>query len=115
MLFVFFSLFFYSGKNVNSKNIKIDNSSIIEHAKQIADDNKLSDKITFIRAKVEETELPVTEVDVIISEWMGYFLFYESMLETVLFARDKWLVRIFYFKIYIFLRLTPVSYYFFYN
>ena len=27
----------------------------------------------------------------IISEWMGYFLVYESMLDTVLFARDKWL------------------------
>jgi len=30
-------------------------------------------------------------VDIIISEWMGYFLFYESMLNTVLYARDKWL------------------------
>ena len=31
------------------------------------------------------------QVDVIISEWMGYFLLYESMLPTVLFARDRWL------------------------
>ena len=31
------------------------------------------------------------KVDIIISEWMGYCLFYESMLETVLYARDKWL------------------------
>ena len=54
----------------------------------------MSDKITFIRGKVEEVELPVSGVDVIISEWMGYFLFYESMLDTVLFARDKWLVSI---------------------
>lgn len=30
-------------------------------------------------------------MDIIISEWMGYCLFYESMLETVLYARDKWL------------------------
>jgi protein arginine N-methyltransferase 1 len=30
-------------------------------------------------------------VDVIISEWMGYLLLYESMLDTVLYARDKWL------------------------
>jgi protein arginine N-methyltransferase 1 len=30
-------------------------------------------------------------VDIIISEWMGYFLLYESMTETVLLARDKWL------------------------
>ena len=37
-------------------------------------------------------ELPVDKVDIIISEWMGYCLLYESMLDTVLFARDKWLV-----------------------
>ena len=40
---------------------------------------------------MEEIELPVGEVDIIISEWMGYFLLYESMLDTVLFARDKYL------------------------
>ena len=50
--------------------------------------------VTVIKGKVEDIELPdgVTKVDVIISEWMGYFLLYESMLDTVLFARDKWLV-----------------------
>jgi protein arginine N-methyltransferase 1 len=31
------------------------------------------------------------KVDVIVSEWMGYCLLYESMLPTVLAARDKWL------------------------
>lgn len=40
---------------------------------------------------MEEIELPVKEVDIIISEWMGYFLTYESMLDSVLFARDKYL------------------------
>jgi len=30
-------------------------------------------------------------VDIIISEWMGYFLLYESMLDTVLWARDQYL------------------------
>lgn len=30
-------------------------------------------------------------MDIIISEWMGYFLLYESMLDTVIYARDKWL------------------------
>ena len=49
--------------------------------------------ITMIRGKVEEIDLPVEKVDVIVSEWMGYCLFYESMLDTVIFARDKWLVR----------------------
>lgn len=48
--------------------------------------------ITLIKGKIEEVELPVDNVDIIISEWMGYCLLYESMLDTVLFARDKWLV-----------------------
>ncbi|KAK2537721.1 Prmt8 [Columba guinea] len=47
--------------------------------------------ITIFKGKVEEVELPVDKVDIIISEWMGYCLFYESMLNTVIFARDKWL------------------------
>ena len=33
----------------------------------------------------------LAQVDIIISEWMGYFLPYESMLDTVLVARDRWL------------------------
>ncbi len=40
---------------------------------------------------MEEIQLPVPKVDIIISEWMGYFLLYESMLDSVLFARDKYL------------------------
>ena len=52
----------------------------------------MDDKITFIRGRAEDIELPVEKVDIIISEWMGYFLFYESMLETIIYARDKWLV-----------------------
>lgn len=47
--------------------------------------------ITLIQGKIEDVELPVKQVDVIISEWMGYCLFYESMLSTVMCARDKWL------------------------
>lgn len=35
--------------------------------------------------------MPVEKVDIIISEWMGYFLLYEAMLDSVLYARDKWL------------------------
>ena len=53
--------------------------------------NYLSHRITIINSTVEEAKLPVDKVDIIISEWMGYFLLYESMLDTVLYARDKWL------------------------
>jgi protein arginine N-methyltransferase 1 len=38
-------------------------------------------------------QLPFPKVDIIISEWMGYFLLYESMLDTVLYARDKYLAK----------------------
>jgi protein arginine N-methyltransferase 1 len=55
--------------------------------------NEFDNVITLIQGKVEEVSLPdgIEKVDIIISEWMGYCLFYESMLNTVLFARDKWL------------------------
>lgn len=69
----------------------VDFSDIATQAQQIVNDNAMDTKITIIKAKVEDVVLPVESVDVIISEWMGYFLFYESMLDTVLFARDKWL------------------------
>jgi type I protein arginine methyltransferase len=42
---------------------------------------------------MEEIVLPIEKVDIIISEWMGYFLLYESMLDSVLWARDKYLVE----------------------
>lgn len=66
-------------------------STIIFKAKEIVAKNGLSDKITLIQGKMEEIELPFPKVDIIISEWMGYFLLYESMLDTVLYARDKYL------------------------
>jgi protein arginine N-methyltransferase 1 len=50
-------------------------------------------EISSSKGKIEEVTLPVEKVDIIISEWMGYCLLYESMLETVLFARDKWLAE----------------------
>ena len=70
----------------------VDCSAILEQARKIVERNGFADKITLIRGKMEEVELPVPKVDIIVSEWMGYFLLYESMLDTVLFARDKWLV-----------------------
>jgi protein arginine N-methyltransferase 1 len=66
-------------------------SGIIEQAREIVEANGLSDKITLIKGKMEEIVLPVEHVDIIISEWMGYCLLYESMLNTVLYARDKYL------------------------
>jgi len=83
----------FAAKAGAAKVIGVDMSSIVEYARKIVEANNLSDKVEIIRGKVEEITLPggIEKVDIIISEWMGYCLFYESMLDTVLFARDKWL------------------------
>jgi len=83
----------FAAKAGAAKVIGVDMSSIVDYAQKIVADNNLSDVVTIIRGKVEEIELPVPKVDIIISEWMGYCLFYESMLDTVLYARDKWLAE----------------------
>ncbi|PAN12052.1 hypothetical protein PAHAL_2G239200 [Panicum hallii] len=69
----------------------IECSQMADMANEIVKANGYSNVITVIKGKVEEIELPVPKVDVIISEWMGYFLLFENMLNTVLYARDKWL------------------------
>ena len=51
--------------------------------------------IEVVHGMVEEidktVELQPRSVDVLLSEWMGYCLLYESMLGSVLYARDRWL------------------------
>jgi type I protein arginine methyltransferase len=71
----------------------IENAEIAIFAREIIKKNGLEGKITVLKGKMEEVKLPVEKVDIIISEWMGYFLLYESMLDCVLWARDKYLVK----------------------
>lgn len=44
-----------------------------------------------LRGKIEDVSLPVQQVDIIVSEWMGYCLLYEAMLDSVIWARDRYL------------------------
>jgi len=74
-----------------AKVYAVECSNIVVQCRQIIKDNNFEDIIEVIQGKMEEVVLPVEHVDIIISEWMGYFLLYESMLETVLYARDKYL------------------------
>ncbi|XP_053539162.1 protein arginine N-methyltransferase 3 isoform X1 [Ictalurus punctatus] len=75
------------------KVIGVDQSEIIYHAMDIVRANHLEDTITLIKGRIEEVELPVEKVDIIISEWMGYFLLFESMLDSVIFARGRYLTE----------------------
>ncbi|OEL26192.1 putative protein arginine N-methyltransferase 3 [Dichanthelium oligosanthes] len=51
--------------------------------------------ITVVHTKAEELnqkiQVPQNGFDVLVSEWMGYCLLYESMLSSVLYARDHFL------------------------
>jgi len=51
--------------------------------------------VEVVHGMVEEidkiVELQPHSVDVLLSEWMGYCLLYESMLGSVLYARDRYL------------------------
>lgn len=66
----------------------VDQSDIIYHAMVIVKENDLNDKISIIKGRLEDIELP-EKVDVVVSEWMGYFLLFEGMLDSVIFARNN--------------------------
>ena len=61
-------------------------------SEKIIKKNHLSEVIEVIGGRVEEVQLE-EKVDVIVSEWMGFYLFHESMLSSVLVARDRFLVE----------------------
>ncbi len=79
----------FAAKSGAKQVYAIDNANIIYQAEKIMKANGFTN-IKCIKGKMEEIELP-EKVDIIISEWMGYFLLYESMLPTVLYARDHFL------------------------
>ncbi|CAE7194571.1 PRMT10 [Symbiodinium natans] len=59
-------------------------------SRKIVEAQGLSHIIKVVQGTIETVALPCM-VDVIISEWMGYFLLRESMLDSVLNARDRFL------------------------
>lgn len=83
----------FAAKAGAKKVLGVDQSEILYQAMDIIRLNKLEDTIILIKGKIEEVHLPVEKVDVIISEWMGYFLLFESMLDSVLYAKNKYLAK----------------------
>ncbi|CAF4594297.1 unnamed protein product [Rotaria socialis] len=73
--------------------IAVEKSNVIEYAKRIIRANRYDKVIKLIRGKIEDIELPdgIEKVDIIIAEWMGYCLFYDSMIQSIIYARDKFL------------------------
>ncbi|XP_043550744.1 histone-arginine methyltransferase CARM1 isoform X2 [Chiloscyllium plagiosum] len=71
------------------KVFAVEASTMAQHAELLVKSNNLADRIFIIPGKVEEVNIP-EQVDIIISEPMGYMLFNERMLESYLHAK-KWL------------------------
>ena len=80
----------FAARSGAKKVYAVEASDIGTLCEAIVKANKYERVITVIKGVVENVELP-EKVDVIISEWMGFYLLHESMLESVLYARDKWL------------------------
>ncbi|KAJ4295134.1 Ribosomal protein arginine N-methyltransferase rmt3 [Kalmusia sp. IMI 367209] len=77
------------------KVLAVDNSDIAKRARENITRNGYQDKIEVIQGRVEDFHTQRTigkeKVDIIISEWMGYGLLFEGMLDSVLRARDLYL------------------------
>ncbi|QQP32439.1 Putative arginine n-methyltransferase, partial [Caligus rogercresseyi] len=67
----------------------VDMSDVLSHAIDIAHENGLQDIISFRKGRLENIPDINQKFDVIVSEWMGYFLLFEGMLDSVLDARNN--------------------------
>ncbi|KAN0015644.1 hypothetical protein ACTFIU_008385 [Dictyostelium citrinum] len=71
----------------------IEGSLMAGYCSQLVEHNKLDSIIKVVHKRMEDIkdEIEDEKVDIIISEWMGFYLFHESMLNSVLYARDRYL------------------------
>jgi len=59
-------------------------------SRKIIDQNGYADRVTVLEGEAGDVQLPDgTLADVLISEWMGFYLLHESMLDAVVTARDR--------------------------
>lgn len=74
------------------KVVAVENSDIAFYAMLIVSENSLKHKVDVVKSRIEDYQM-TSPFDVLISEWMGYFLIYEGMLDTVIRARDTLLKK----------------------
>jgi len=68
----------------------VEASMLANSIEQVSIENNVQDKVKVIHNKVEDISPDSLEkVDIIVSEWMGFYLVHEGMLDSVLFARDN--------------------------
>uniref|UniRef100_A0A673ND41 Histone-arginine methyltransferase CARM1 n=1 Tax=Sinocyclocheilus rhinocerous TaxID=307959 RepID=A0A673ND41_9TELE len=79
-------LSFFAAQAGARKVYAVEASTMAQHAEVLVNSNRMSERVLVIPGKVEEVSLP-EQVDIIISEPMGYMLFNERMLESYLHAK----------------------------
>ncbi|KAF7997304.1 hypothetical protein HCN44_005581 [Aphidius gifuensis] len=84
----------FCAKNGAKKVYSVEASGLSKMITKVIAENELTDKIQVIENKLENIEVDSIEpVDIIISEWMGFYLLHEGMLNTILIARDRFLKK----------------------
>ena len=71
----------------------IEQSGIAEEAQAAFSKRRDRKKMMVFRGWAENFSLGRTKVDLIVSEWMEYFLIFEHMLPSVIAVRDKCLIK----------------------
>ena len=96
------------------KVIGVDLSNIVKKTKHIIERNQYSDIISIVQGTLEEVELPLDDgelVDVIISEWMGYGLYYENMVWYLLCCIHYCTLHLHWIMLaYIYIRISVLFY-----
>jgi predicted RNA methylase len=69
--------------------IGIENSNIVKEFRKSVVRNRVEGIVKVMHILAEEAPLDPGLADLIVSEWMGYFLIFERMLPSVLTVRDK--------------------------
>ncbi|XP_064596757.1 protein arginine N-methyltransferase 1-like [Liolophura sinensis] len=68
----------------------VEASDIAAACNLVVQQNCFENVIKVIHKKVEDVVLPPgVKADILISEWMGFYLFHESMLDSIIHARDS--------------------------
>ncbi|RZB39603.1 protein arginine N-methyltransferase 6 [Asbolus verrucosus] len=68
----------------------VEASNVFKIAQEIVKENHLDQIVQVINSRIEDAILP-EKVDIIVSEWMGFYLLHEAMLDSIITARDKFL------------------------
>lgn len=83
----------FAAKAGAAKVFGLETTGMGKYTKKVIEDNGYSDVITVISGQIDKVDIPVKEVDVILSFWVGKCIFYKSLIGSVIYARDKWLKK----------------------